>query len=281
MEFTLLTDEQRLSFENDGYLIVRDALDTEMVNRLLETGDRLMDGFKYEGFYAHRRDGLVQEDAFAELVTNSKTVPLIIQLLGNNLHVTNTALIYKHPQPLGSFDNVNWHRDVGVSLDLGHANLPRVGLKVGYCLTDFTVPNSGATLFVRGSNKYPEPLAIPEGDVHPPEYEEVFMKPGDAFLFESRTYHAPGINCQKETAKVVIYGYHFRWVKADYYLHYYNDRRQPDEQLTEKLDDIGRQLLGACTDTKGNFDPNGHEWPLREWASGHGLPEQSPHTVVI
>ena len=281
MDFTPLTDEQRQTFEDNGYLIVRNALDKNMIDRLIETGDRLMDGFKYEGYYAHRRYGLVQEDVFAQLATNPKTVPLIIQLLGHNLHITNTALIYKHPQPHETQETVNWHRDVGVSLDLGHVHLPRVGLKVGYCLTDFTAPDSGATLFVRGSNTLPEPLGIPKNELHPPTYDEAPMKRGDAFLFESRTYHAPGINCQIETAKVVIYGYHYRWVKADYYLHYYNDRRQPDEALTGKLDDIGRQLLGACTDTRGHFDPNGHEWPMREWAEEHGLPGQAVHTVEV
>ena len=60
MNFTPLTDEQRRSFDQDGYLIVRNALNAESVARLVAAGDRLMDGFEFEGFYAHRRDGLVQ-----------------------------------------------------------------------------------------------------------------------------------------------------------------------------------------------------------------------------
>jgi ectoine hydroxylase-related dioxygenase (phytanoyl-CoA dioxygenase family) len=281
MNFTPLTDEQRRSFDQDGYLIVRNALNAESVARLVAAGDRLMDGFEFEGFYAHRRDGLVQRQPFSELATNSAIVPLIIQLLGHNLHITNTALIYKHPQPLESAENPNWHRDVGVSLDLGHENLPRVGLKVGYCLTDFTEVNSGATLFVKGSNGLPAPLTIPKGALHPSEYEEISMKSGDAFLFESRTYHAPGINCQEHIAKAIIYGYHYRWVKTDHYMHHFNDQPQPDEELTKRLDDVGRQLLGARTDTRGGHDPNGLEWPLREWAAEHGLPNQFGHTVEV
>ena len=61
--------------------------------------DCLMDDFAYEGYYQHRRDGLVQDPTLAKLATDSTIVPLVIQLLGTHIHITNTALIYKHPQP--------------------------------------------------------------------------------------------------------------------------------------------------------------------------------------
>ena len=90
MEFVQLTEAQREEFEENGYLIVRSAIDSEMIDRLTTAGDRLMESFEYHGYYAHRRDGLVQEPAFADLATQSKAVPLILQLLGTNIHITNT-----------------------------------------------------------------------------------------------------------------------------------------------------------------------------------------------
>ncbi len=282
MEFVRLTEIQRQEFEDNGYLIVREAIDTMMIERLIEAGDRLMESFEYHGYYAHRRDGLVQEPAFAALVTESKAVPLILQLLGTNLHITNTALIYKHPQPPEKPDNRNWHRDVGVHLDVGHRACPRVGLKVGYCLTDFSVPNSGATWFVRKSHTLKEPLGIPEGEVDPPAYDEPLLRAGDAFLFESRIYHAAGLNFGSNISKVVIYGYHYRWVKPDYYLRYYNDMLQPDACLVSNLDDLGRQFLGAEEDTQGRRDANGVHWAGLEWASVHNLKlEQASQIVTI
>ena len=83
-------------------------------------------------------------------------------------------------------------------LDVGHAGCPRVGLKVGYCLTDFSVPDSGATWFIRKSHKLSKPLGIREGDVDPPVYDEPLLHAGDAFLFESRIYHAAGAEFQRE-----------------------------------------------------------------------------------
>ena len=43
------------------------------------------------------------------------------------------------------------------------------------------------------------------------------------------------------------------------------------------MDDITRQLLGACTDTSGRTAPDGIEWPIREWAETYNIAlEQSP-----
>lgn len=280
MEFVRLTAAQREEFEENGYLIVRSAIDNERLQRLTEAGDRLMESFDYHGYYAHRRDGLVQEPAFAALATDTKAVPLILQLLGTNIHITNTALIYKHPQRPEIPDTRNWHRDVGVHLDVGHAACPRVGLKVGYCLTDFAVPNSGATWFVRKSHNLSEPLRIAEGAVDPPVYDEPILRAGDAFLFESRIYHAAGLNFGSSVAKVVIYGYHYRWIKPDYYLRYYDERLQPDGAVLANLGDLGRQFLGAVVDTQGREDPNGVHWAATEWAAAHRLNLTQAEQVV-
>ena len=280
MDFVQLTEEQRQTFARNGYLIVPQAIDRETTECLTEEGDRLMASFEYDGYYAHRRPGLVQETPYAKLATNSSTVSLIVQLLGTNIHITNTALIYKHPQSPTTSEPRNWHRDVGVHLDIGYQICPRVGLKIGYCLTDFTEPNSGATLFVRESNNLVEPLAIPAGRIDPPKYDEPMLRAGDAFLFESRIYHAAALNFTDRIAKVVIYGYHCRWIKPDYYLRYHNGRLQPDAALTEQLDDIGRQLLGATVDGQGRTDLNGLHLPLQEWAEKHGLPKATYPQII-
>lgn len=60
MEFVQLTDTQREEFEENGYFIVRSVLNSDMIDRLTEAGDRLMESFEYNGYYAHKRDGLVQ-----------------------------------------------------------------------------------------------------------------------------------------------------------------------------------------------------------------------------
>ena len=271
MEFVQLTDAQREEFEENGYFIVRSVLDEDMIARVTEAADRIVDSHNSDAQYVHIRDGLVQEPAFAELTSQTKAIPLVIQLLGTNIHITNTALLYKHPQPRELPENRGWHRDVGLHLDLGHKNCPRVGLKVAYCLTDCNVPNSGATLFVRKSHTSGEPLGIPEGEIDPiGSYDEPLLRAGDAYFFENRIYHTTGQNFTDKTAKIVIYGYHYAWLKPEGYLLYYNDRQQPDEDVLENVDDLGKQFLG------------GGGGAAAQWATEHNLKlEQEPQVVTI
>ena len=271
MEFVQLTDAQREEFEENGYFIVRSVLDDKMIARLTEAGDRIVDAMRTDAQYVHKRDGLVQEPAFAELTSQTKAIPLVIQLLGTNLHITNTALLYKRPQPSELPESRGWHRDVGLHLDLGHKNCPRVGLKVAYCLTDCNVPNSGATLFVRKSHISGEPLRIPEGKIDPIEsYDEPLLRAGDAYFFENRIYHTTALNLTDQTAKIVIYGYHYTWLKPEGYLLYYDDKLQPDADVLENVDDIGKQFLG------------GGGGAVAAWAAEHNLSiEQEPQVVTI
>ena len=45
MDFVRLTEEQRRSFDDDGFLVVRNALDRESVAALTEAADRVADPF--------------------------------------------------------------------------------------------------------------------------------------------------------------------------------------------------------------------------------------------
>ncbi len=271
MEFVQLTDTQRQEFDENGFFIVRSVLDEDMITRLIEAGDRIVDSRDTDAQYVHIRDGLVQEPAFAELTSQTTAIPLVIQLLGTNLHITNTALLYKNPQPKELPENRGWHRDVGLHLDLGHKICPRVGLKVAYCLTDCHVPDSGATLFVPKSHVSGKPLEIPEGEIDPIEpYAEPLLRAGDAYFFENRIYHATGQNYTDQTAKLVIYGYHYAWLKPEGYLLYYNDKQQPDDDVLQNVDDLGKQFLG------------GGGGAAAQWAAEHSLNiQQEPQVVTI
>jgi hypothetical protein len=59
MDFIQLTPEQRQRFDEDGFLIVRNALDADMVSRLAEEGDQLTQSAKagsaaQAGIQSHR-----------------------------------------------------------------------------------------------------------------------------------------------------------------------------------------------------------------------------------
>lgn len=281
MDFTPLTPEQRRSFDEDGFLVVRGALDAERVGSLVEECDRLAEPFlrkpvvlnKAEYNHLDLRPGLLRNESLFALVSNPETVPLVVQLLSPNIHLHSTALICKRPEsPDAPRFRRGWHRDIRIPQDLGHVGLPRVGIKICYCLTDFPTPDSGMTLLARKTHLRAEPLKISKGQVDPEDAElcDLVLKAGDAFLFENRIFHTAAPNRSGRVSKVLMYGYAYRWMKPEVYL------EAPDERLLARADPVRRQLLG------GYRDVDTPPWALRRWAKRHGvLPEAVPWTVEV
>lgn len=279
MEYTPLTREQKEQFDSEGYLIVRGALRPEQVERLIAAGDRLMASDLTESrqtnsaTYDSFRNCVALDDTFLELLTHPATVPLVVQLFGPNLQLCTSHLIYKYPNPpetSGTFRQPGWHRDVAnTPFDLGHAHIPRMEMKIAYYLTDTTVPCSAVTMFAPGSNHLKEALRIPDGEVDPPGAVEPALRAGDAVFFENRTYHAGAVNLTGRTTKALMMGYAYNWMKPMDYL------VQPEE-LLEKLDDIGKQLLGGLRGPEGRFVPGGVTRPLHDWCKEHGVLYRAP-----
>ena len=279
MDFIQLTEDQRRSFAEDGYLVVPNALDRDTVDQLLNEADQLCAPFlnkpelagKPEYNHLDLRRGLLKHKALLALVANSTTVPLLVQLLSPNIHLHSTTVIYKRPEtPDTPSFRRGWHRDIRIPKDLGHEKLPLVGIKVCYCLTDFHHPNSGMTLMARGSHLRTEPLKISKGEVDPSDVEvkDPRLNAGDALFFENRIFHTAAPNRSDRTSKVVIYGYAYRWMKPEVYLD------NPDEQQLLTVDPITRQLLG------GYRDVDTPAWALERWARRHGVSRETvPWTI--
>src|SRR5215467_3852755 len=139
MDFVYLRPEQRRSFAADGFLVVPNALSAERVGQLVEACDRLAKSLldkpaitgRPEYNHLDLRPGLLNEEALFDLITNSSTVPLVVQLLSPNIHLHSTTLLYKRPEdPNAPTFRRGWHRDIRIPRDLGHRSLPLVGMKI-------------------------------------------------------------------------------------------------------------------------------------------------------
>lgn len=281
MDFLKLEPDQRRSFAKDGFLVVPNALDAETLAKLVTEADKLAAAFldksdiadKPEYNHLDLRRGLLKEESLFQLVTNSATVPLIVQLLSPNIHLHSTTLIYKRPENPDALPfRRGWHRDIRIPKDLGHEGLPLVGIKVCYCLTDFQEPDCGMTLMARGSHLRTTPLTIPKGQVDPVDVEvcDLRLNAGDAVFFENRIFHTAAPNRSDRVSKVIIYGYAYRWMKPEVYL------EAPDERSLVHADPITRQLLG------GYRDVDSPPWALERWSKQHCLvPKPVPWTVEI
>lgn len=280
MDFIPLHPEQRKAFDENGFLVIRQALDPDYNAQVRAACDRIATPFLNKVKLQNKiwyndldhRPGLLQEEALFDLVAHPPTVSLLVQLLSPNIHLHSTALTYKRPEnPDYPPFRRGWHRDIRIPRDLGHAQLPMVGIKICYCLSDFSTPDSGMTLMARKSHLREKPLTIAEGEIDPPDHEvvDVDLKPGDAVLFENRIFHTATPNRRDHIAKRIIYGYSYRWMRPEVYLDV------PDKQLLKKAAPITRQLLG------GYRDIDTPPWALNDWARKHQvLPDPVPWQVT-
>ena len=277
MEFIPLTDVQQQSFDDHGFVVVRNAIDADVVERLTAAGDRFMEtAGPVHNFYANRFVDMWYDDTLLGLATNPRILPLIVQLLSPSIQLTRTHIIYKHPQPRSddplypdgdgrSFRN--WHRDLN-NFAPNHPIRGTVSVRVGYCLTDFTEPHSGVTLLVPGSHRLVEQIRIPKGSLDPTGYVELPLQPGDAYLFSSSCYHFPALNFQRSPAKGILVTYAYRW--------WSHGHPRPADELLETMDPIARQLFGDAPADE-------EQLPLRHWAREHGLPnaEVPPMRIFV
>ena len=273
--FTKLSEDQRRQFRDDGYLIAGNALNEDMISRLIEAGDRVIASEErlnryttHGGIYDGYRNCVTMDDAFIPLLTNEVALPLVIQLLGSNLQLSTSHLIYRHPDPPGTPDSARkpgWHRDNGrTQLDLGQDNYPRIGLKCAFYLTDLSQPQSGVTMLSPGSNQLSERVEIGAGKADPENAIEPLLNPGDCVIFEYRTWHAGAPNFTDITRKAIMIGYAYRWLKPMDYV-----KQQPD--FVEKLTDVEKYLVGEEIDGTLEFQPQGGLNPLNEWCERHGV----------
>jgi ectoine hydroxylase-related dioxygenase (phytanoyl-CoA dioxygenase family) len=281
MDFVYLTAEQRHSFAKDGFLVVPNALSADEVARLVESADRLAKSLldkppmtgRPEYNHLDLRPGLLSEEALFDLVDHRATVPLVVQLLSPNIHLHSTTLLYKRPEnPDAPTFRRGWHRDIRIPRDLGHRDLPMVGIKICYCLTDFSQPNSGLTVMARGSHLKNTPLGLPKGEPDPDDVEvcDLNLNAGDAFLFENRIFHSATPNRSSRVSKTLMYGYAYRWMKPEVYL------EMLDPRYLRQADPVRRQLLGEYRDV------DTQPWALERWAKRHGvLPEAVPWTMEV
>ena len=266
------TEEQLKAFNDEGYLIVEDAISSEMVDALEEVADRLdAEERTKTGLAPHKLLSkfrtVIEDDILLELLDNKKVFPLLWDILGWNIQLYISHLIMYPPEPPDTprvTKAAHWHQDGGRPVPEMERPHPRLSLKVSYWLSDVTDRDNGAMRIVpcshrldtRPPNRDDDPDGDPEGAI------DLIVKRGTAVLFDRRMWHSRGWNFSDVTRKVLFMGYSYRWLRGlDYNL-------MPPEIL-EKCDPIRRQLLGDGVDIKGWWQPTDADVPLKTWIAEH------------
>ncbi|MDA1137549.1 MAG: phytanoyl-CoA dioxygenase family protein [Planctomycetota bacterium] len=292
-----LSANQRLQFDDDGFVLIENALGASEIDNLVSIADRLHQEHLQRGCCTpdepfQMRDIPRLDKAFLEMVTHPIMLPLIVDAIGFNIQIRTSHMDVRPPQSpeagekgLGAKDSFfPWHSD-GPNFGWPQINgqIPFMEVKVGYYLTDLAEHNSGAICVARGSHR--ESVWIErdgETIVDPDRVYEVNVRPGTAMLWRTALLHCLTPNLSPLTRKCLYFGYTHRWVRPSDYMH------QPPE-LIENCNPIQRQLLGELGTGKANYvgddpsiqpvsrfwRPEEEDIPLKAWAEDRGLPQKS------
>jgi ectoine hydroxylase len=274
VKFLAFTPEQAESFERDGFIVIRNALDRPMLERVTAAVEGIYErgvrqrGLDQKGAF-EQRNSIVLDDTLLDLLDYDATVPFVPQILNWDVQLDTSHVIVRPPLPKETgqdFKASGWHRDGGIATKEIPEPLPRLRLKICYLLSDLSEPGRGNTRFVPGSHNRVGRPPQTEGNIDPDGAIEVLGKAGDAVLFEQRLYHAVGPNLSDITRKTIFMGYSYRWLKPLDYL-------APAPDLLEKVKDnpIRWQLLGGSASAMPFSLPKDEDVPLRAWYIKHGL----------
>jgi ectoine hydroxylase-related dioxygenase (phytanoyl-CoA dioxygenase family) len=221
-----LSAEQRRQFDEEGYLLIENALDAiglarvraayESVQRLTEPAWReSVRTQTYKGGYgngpdAHTMGNIYQhDDLFLDLADNPLVMPLLEEVVGPNVQVMEMVA---HCHHAGTQAHTAWHRD------WPPYRHPKYILKakVFYFLDDQT-EDMGCFALVPGSHLWDEdpPKEKYSGSALEtmPGMKKIVGPAGSAILWNVVCWHTGTANTSQRDRRLVIYGYMPFWVK--------------------------------------------------------------------
>jgi len=182
--------------EADGYTIVEDAIEPELVGALLDTIRRLQRELHVrprdtaaEGHATLRMYNLLAKDpVFQAMPVHPNVLPLAERLLDRGCLLSGMTAIDigpgEHPQPMHGDDIV-------MSRHLPRPHVPMMVTSM-WALTDFTADNGG-TRFVPGSHRFAHTPESPDAPVNV-DVCALEMPAGSVMVFHGSLWHAGGAN---------------------------------------------------------------------------------------
>ncbi|SDO24167.1 Ectoine hydroxylase-related dioxygenase, phytanoyl-CoA dioxygenase (PhyH) family [Paenibacillus sp. yr247] len=263
----VLTEEERRTFDETGYLILENVLSPGQVTALTKEVDRIFDekvrlGHEIKKALFHP-NFIPDHNLFLDLVDYEKVLPKVWGILGWNIYLYHAHMIVTPPTGLQKDDKtLGWHQDSGrMNVEMESDPRPRMSLKVAYFLSDLSEQGRGNFWIVPNSHLQ-NTIERPEGGYGQPVGAiPVCVKPGTAVIFDRRLWHSASPNWSDITRKVLFYGYGYRWIRTK------DDMTVQD--LWDQSEPVRRQLLGAGINCNGYYSPTAEEVPLRGWLEEH------------
>jgi phytanoyl-CoA hydroxylase len=271
MTSTVLTDDQRETWERDGFVLLEGFADRETCARMHEhvvaicraatdgetTGDSLVDPERnpWEGaaepedrvskvFILHTADAAGGEPTvFTEFARDPGVLAVIGDLLGPDVDCFLSQFIFKNPGAIGQ----PWHQDA-----LYFPFEPEHQVGIWFAVTDATATN-GPLSVLPGSHREPLHEHVPDRrpeanlgyteivDVDFSGAEQVLMSAGDLLVFDSHLMHCSSDNVSDGRRAAMVY--HF--AVAGTVDHTYARLREQSDAMGQMPDDVQAAAAGG------------------------------------
>ncbi|POF27790.1 phytanoyl-CoA dioxygenase family protein [Roseibium marinum] len=222
-------------WDEDGYLILRNAIPPDQLQRWTEATDTLHRTF-LEGAIpnlsqdketattfpphwewidrtwdrrtiAFRRWRIVEDDpVFLEMLDHPAWFPIVLKLFGNFVQISLTHVIVYPPK---AHDEPYIHVDGGDSLGnirTDPSSLP-LYVKVMIFLNDLSRENEGNFSVVPGSHRVPYEKEEAKRILQEGRAKQLKFRAGDCILFPHSLWHGPAPNRSKRSRKTLFVGY--------------------------------------------------------------------------
>jgi ectoine hydroxylase-related dioxygenase (phytanoyl-CoA dioxygenase family) len=246
MAIVELSDEQRIGFEANGYLVVPEALSNEELKEVRAAADIAEARWRADTTRpGHRTEVLEQvqcpieyDDRLLALLWHPKVFPLVRAILGSDVQMIDNDYFITPPRTVRT--HAGWHHDVGMQGVYHPRSVMMV--KAFFLLSDVDA-DSGGTAMVPGSHRFPVDFKFPQVDDprQMPGAVQMTGKAGTAYLFNGRTYHCAVNNNSDRPRRVLIYNYGHFWMKI---WAGYEPSQRLREAATQSGDPVRKQLLG-------------------------------------
>lgn len=265
-----LTDDERKEFEENGFLVLENAIPEDLVDRLIPIVDRLDAQHRAdEGLTPHERvnklDFVGMDEVFLELLDWPTTFPKVWGILGWNIQLYHSHMTVSPPFPADERPKeveLHWHQDSDrLNFELETDPQPRVSLKVAYFLTDTRELGRANLYLAPGSHLWNERAKTAAEGTQPEGGRAVQVAPGTAVMFDRRIWHSASPNVSDVARKVLFCGYSYRWLRPR--------DNMAGARFMDRHDPIRRQLLGASSGGMGYTSPGDNDVPLRGWIREH------------
>lgn len=215
----MMTDEQRIQFETNGFLSLPGALTPDELAGVQDAAAKAEERWRGDTSLPGTRSPVLEQvqnpieydDRLLALLWHPRVFPLVRAALGDDVSMIDNDYFITPPRTPRT--HANWHHDVGMN-GVYH---PRSVLmvKVFFLLSDVQA-DSGGTAMVPGSHRFPTDWKFPQVDDprEMPGAVQMTGRAGDAYLFNGRVYHAATNNHSDRPRRVLIYNYGHFWMKV-------------------------------------------------------------------